>query len=150
MVRTEWFLSYCTLIFQPVNLLWLFLIVKKAALLAEGIWRLFLLWALVLGRDANNLRSYSIARRFINNKERKNKLQRFEPDWAHTKNRENISCERWAAKGDKFPWRVGVQEFLRQYHLHNPGSLWSNSCKLQWYGRMLYCACPSHNSVCYN
>ena len=71
---------HSTLIFQPVNLLGLFLIVKKVTLLAEGICRLFLLWALVLGRDAKSLRSHPIARRFINNKERKNRLQRVGPD----------------------------------------------------------------------
>ena len=66
--------------------------------------------------------------------------------------RQNTSRERWARPREAIALGGWVCQILRQGFLHDPGCQWLtvliDSCRL--YNKKLYCAYPSHSSVCYN
>lgn len=79
-------------------------------MLADRVWRPFLLWYSVLGKGCKEPKGLILARKFINSKRTGHK------DWTPTeytpKEQKNyLKREVGLAKGSKCPWRAGVQSF---------------------------------------
>jgi len=95
-------------------------------LVEGGIWRLFLCWASVLGKDKEESKILPIAREFIINNERKNRLQRMGHDWTPTQrtNRKTPQERGVPCLGRQMALEGWDTEFLKPGYFHNPWGSW--------------------------